>query len=135
MKPNAEYNETVRRLLASLLLNVLAFALIAPAISVRTDSQLPACCRANGKHKCAMLAKRYSSGVSETGKALVSEQCPYSHSSGTLGTAFQLPGFTVTTRFSRAATIAGIVRPEIVRQVRWTNSRSHCKRGPPLSLA
>lgn len=43
----------MRRILASLLLALVGFSLIAPALFASdADAKLPACCRRNGKHHC-----------------------------------------------------------------------------------
>ena len=44
---------TMRRTLASALLVLLSFPLIAPALA-NTASELPACCRRSGEHHCAI---------------------------------------------------------------------------------
>ena len=44
----------MRRSLTSLLLTVFSFPLIAPVVLANTASDLPSCCRRNGKHHCAM---------------------------------------------------------------------------------
>jgi hypothetical protein len=44
----------MRRMLASLLLVLFSFPLIAPALLANTVSGLPACCLRNGKHHCAL---------------------------------------------------------------------------------
>src|SRR5580704_13571707 len=44
----------MRRALASFLLLVFSFPLIAPAVLAGAESNLPECCRRGGKHHCAM---------------------------------------------------------------------------------
>lgn len=44
----------MRRALASLLLGLISFPLIAPVLLADADSDLPACCRRDGKHRCSM---------------------------------------------------------------------------------
>jgi hypothetical protein len=44
----------MRRTVASLLLGLVSFPLIAPLLLADTDSDLPACCRRDGKHHCSM---------------------------------------------------------------------------------
>jgi len=44
----------MRRILASLLLVLFSFPLIAPALLANTARDLPACCLRNGKHHCAV---------------------------------------------------------------------------------
>src|SRR5213082_915167 len=47
----------MRRLWATLLLAVIGFALIGPALlAASADTNLPACCRRDGKHHCATPA-------------------------------------------------------------------------------
>lgn len=47
----------MRRALAILLMLAFSLPLIAPALAFAPDdSQLPACCRRNGAHHCAMMA-------------------------------------------------------------------------------
>lgn len=49
----------MRRILASLLLVLFGFSLIAPAtFASNADAKLPACCRRDGKHHCSMTASR-----------------------------------------------------------------------------
>jgi hypothetical protein len=45
----------VKRALASFWLSLFGFALLLPAFSGGGDSDLPACCRRDGKHHCAMM--------------------------------------------------------------------------------
>src|SRR5438105_2808780 len=67
----------MHRICALLLLHVISFLLIAPAICVDAASQLPACCRAKGRHHCAM--DHPSTGqrlVTEAPAYAVSAHCP-----------------------------------------------------------
>jgi len=45
----------MRRVPAILLVFVFSFSLIAPALFADGDSNLPACCRRDGKHHCGMM--------------------------------------------------------------------------------
>jgi len=51
----------VQRLKAILLLALFAASLIPPATSTAVDAKLPACCRRDGRHHCAMLAQTIAS--------------------------------------------------------------------------
>jgi len=63
----------VRRIWASLLLSVFNFALIAPALlSGIAAPNLPACCRKNGAHRCALSQAQPDS----SGPALQAARCP-----------------------------------------------------------
>lgn len=44
----------MRRARASLLTALVSFPLIGPVLFANTGSDLPTCCRRNGKHRCAM---------------------------------------------------------------------------------
>ena len=65
----------VKRTLASLLLLLIGFPLIGPALFAGNDAEanLPACCRRDGKHHCSMMdaAERQ-----ESGPALTANRCP-----------------------------------------------------------
>jgi hypothetical protein len=112
----------VRRVLASLLLVLFSFSLIAPALSASdADSKLPACCRRNGKHHCTLA----------TGSGFRAAKCaafpsinviPASHTAG-------LPGL------SRSTFTALIVQPANSTQLeahsRLSYSQTGQKRGPP----
>ncbi len=65
----------MRRAFAVTLVLVLSLPLIAPALASAPDeSQLPACCRRNGKHHCAMSMEL---GNIPSRYRVVSEKCPY----------------------------------------------------------
>ena len=53
----------MRRALAFLLAALFSFELIAPALLASAASDLPACCRRNGKHHCAMADMDGSGGM------------------------------------------------------------------------
>jgi len=67
----------MRRALASFLAAVFSFPLIAAAVHAHAASDLPACCRRNGKHHCAM-ADMARQGELPAGPAVTASQpkCP-----------------------------------------------------------
>ncbi|HEY6448950.1 MAG TPA: hypothetical protein VIY53_21025 [Acidobacteriaceae bacterium] len=122
----------MRRALALLLLVGFSFPLIAPLFaSAPSEASLPACCRRNGKHHCAMGA----SVVVSSRYATVAAQCPYSPFAGL---AFMLPhGFTGHAQLAaevQAPGPAAIVR-DAEAGYRISFDRSRQKRGPPLLLS
>jgi hypothetical protein len=53
----------VRRIPASLLLLLISFSLISPLLAAPVETKLPACCRRDGKHRCAaMQSQMHQSG-------------------------------------------------------------------------
>ena len=54
------YNRGLRRACAILLMAVFSISLMAPALSLEPEAKLPACCRRDGKHGCAMMKKSRS---------------------------------------------------------------------------
>jgi hypothetical protein len=112
----------VRRVLASLLLVLFSFSLIAPALFASdTDSKLPACCRRNGKHHCGLA----------TGSGFHAARCadfPSVNAIPASQTA-ALPGL------SRSAFIALIIQPgnssRLEARSRISYSQAGQKRGPP----
>ena len=119
-------SSTVRRILASLLLVLFGFSLIAPALFASDpDSKLPACCRRNGKHHCALA----------TGSGFHAARCadfPSINAIPATQTA-GLPGL------SRSTFIALIVQPGNLSQLkthsRLSYSQAGQKRGPPSFFA
>lgn len=66
--------ERMRRILASLLAGLFSFLLIAPALSASDpDANLPACCRRDGKHHCAMMMRLES----RSGPGFQADRCPF----------------------------------------------------------
>jgi hypothetical protein len=65
----------MRRALATLLVMVFSLPLLAPLFALTPgDAQLPACCRRDGKHHCAMSMEV---GNIPARSAVLSETCPY----------------------------------------------------------
>jgi len=66
------YHEVVRRVMALVLLGLFSISLISPgALAPDPEAGLPACCRRNGKHHCAMVTE----AGSESGPAVHSSPC------------------------------------------------------------
>ena len=118
----------MRRLLAISLMMLFSFLLISPLLaSDAVEASLPACCRREGKHHCAMQA-----ADSEQGRSIgiVDEKCPYAPAAPA---AFHLSVFAPS---GADAVFAGLVaHPAIHAQTaahyRISFDRSRQKRGPP----
>lgn len=124
----------MRRVLASLLLAILSFPLMAPAFAADSASQLPPCCRRDGAHRCAMLAGAMPGDMEAQGRSFQSirPKCPF------------YPATTVSPTEGRCALprnskriFASIVCSHAVpvsteSRYRVSFGRSRQKRGPPL---
>lgn len=125
----------MRRAWAAILVVLFSFPLIAPAFASGTDdSQLPACCRRNGRHHCAMEMAEVAQGNIPAGLATVSEKCPYApFARGPL----MLPhSFTPSARRGIAGPAQG---PALLIRAaeagyRISADRTRHKRGPPQLL-
>jgi hypothetical protein len=122
----------MRRTLASILLTLLSFPLIAPLLA-NTDSSLPTCCRRNGKHHCSMM----SMGSPSPGPAVrtIQPKCPYYPAANTIPgePAVALLGISPAVfplLFSRPA---GQARAAAGYRISFSRSRQ--MRGPPPSLS
>jgi hypothetical protein len=126
----------MRRIPAILLVFLFSFSLIAPALSVDGQSNLPACCRRDGKHRCGMLDRDMAEAPS-SGPAVdaVRIKCPLFPNGGAvvpecgpaLLAASQTAGIALVSQIAdRARSEAGY---------RIALSRSHHKRGPPTLLS
>ena len=122
----------MRRLIASLVLSVVAWGPLAPLAIASAGDPIPACCRRDGKHHCMMsMAGMGAANDGSTSVRTVPGPCPYrsqratpastAHPQGPLALSAQLPH------------IARIALPEFLNQ----NSRrpsSTPQRGPPQAL-
>jgi hypothetical protein len=121
----------MRRIFASLLLAVFSFPLIAPAMLASAESSLPACCRRNGKHGCAMPSAAASTGA----VSLLATRCSMFPS----GSPAPAAGFVAVLRSSDAIFAAIVSHPAIHVQTeaigRVSFSRASQKRGPPVVLS
>jgi hypothetical protein len=118
---------SVARWIASLLLALFSFGCVAPLLASDPDSNLPACCRRFGAHKCGME----NSGTTGSGPALHQSACP------------QFPGAQATpalqdaavfrpaeAKFTLVASSSAVAGDSIL--FRWMAERHVVpKRGPP----
>jgi hypothetical protein len=123
----------MRRAVSLSLLLVFSWMLIAPPVAQDAEANLPACCRGNGKHHCAMRGTMRLAG-SQRGFTSVSEKCPYVPASTC---AVHSATFKPETGARLFATV--VFSPVCAAQVeavyRDSFHRSHPKRGPPALLA
>jgi hypothetical protein len=123
----------MRRVASALLLLVFSLPLIAPAfLSTPDDSQLPACCRRDGKHHCAMSM---AMGNIPSRYRTVSEKCPFSpfaHPQLMVPHAFALHNATAVDRLPGSP--ESIIR-EAETGYRISADRNRHKRGPPTLLS
>lgn len=98
-----------------------------PLFGAKTASELPVCCRRNGKHHCEMVQ---GNAPREVQLKTVGEKCPYSVAPPA---TMILPAYTPPASVS---IFGGIVRhPSVTAQVeaqfRISFDRARQKRGPP----
>lgn len=122
---------TMRRVSALLLIALFSFSLISPALfASNADANLPACCRREGKHHCAMIAVASNSS---SGPALQATRCPF------------FPKAFAAYRTAGLGAISLTLLPTLVSQspsdrlteslCRSSYSRAGQKRGPPSFLS
>ncbi len=122
------------RAIAILLVSLISFGLMAPAISAGSGAQLPPCCRAKGKHHCAMrmaylLEHRGNSSVNT-----IAEKCPCfpkAWTSASNSQTYSPRGFQV---FFGDVLSHPAVHAQTEARYRISFSRSKQKRGPPSFL-
>jgi hypothetical protein len=131
----------VRRWISILLLALIGVFYAAPllhAASSDPESQLPACCRRNGKHHCAMK-DRYLRMMASGAPAVMAppQHCPmYPEHRGVV---FPRAPFHVAVIPTAAADWAGLRKhpachAQTEARYRIACDRSRLKRGPPASL-
>jgi hypothetical protein len=118
----------VRRLTATLLLALFSISLMS-AFGADPDAKLPACCRRNGKHHCAMAAG--SSASPEPGfKA--NDKCPL-YPGAALSTSV-VPAIAPPAAALTAILCGGdnLLRSRHRLAIPAERLRAHLKRGPPF---
>jgi hypothetical protein len=124
----------MRRVLASFLLAVFSFPLFAPAIFVDAESNLPECCRRNGKHHCAMMMDEAASTTGVSFRS-VQPRCPLYPAAP----AAPASDYVAVLKSSGAIFGAIVSHPSIQLRTeagyRVYFSRSTHKRGPPVVLS
>lgn len=124
----------MRRVPAILLLALFSFSLIGPALWADADSRLPACCRRDGKHHCAMMnmdqdaAQAQSSGLAVRA---ATTRCPFFPKGGAV-----LPqSGAALLAAAQPARVSVLFRMAVLAEAaagyRFSFDRSHHKRGPP----
>ena len=127
----------MRRLLSISLLLLLVFPIVSPLFAATpSEADLPACCRRNGKHHCAMGAMgaaQASSHSPTTQSSTIREKCPYL-------LTVQAPAHLIFTPDEiQASLYTGILsqpaahaQTEALLKISFDRARS--KRGPPALL-
>jgi len=127
----------LRKLIAIALLAVfgLPFASSLLALTPKSEANLPACCRRNGKHHCMMsMAERDRMLRPEPGFSAPMEKCPYCPAA-----MLRLHHSVDFVPPSGSVTHAGMLsHPAGTSQAAWSlrisRDRAHGKRGPPVSF-
>lgn len=126
----------LRKLLAITLLALLGLPLAQPlfALTAKSEANLPACCRRNGKHHCMTgMAERSQSSSRTPQFQAPAEKCPYCPAAVAV-----IHDSTFVPLTAQAIFAALTAHPATVAQteskLRISRSRSRQKRGPPASL-
>lgn len=123
------YDAAVRRAPAILLLGIFGFSLIVPVLAVDSASKLPACCRRDGEHRCAMSSARSEAA------ALIQAVCPAYPKTGAT------PAYSKTAVAGLCQVVAGptasesTYRAQTAALAHSSFSRTRQKRGPPKRIS
>ncbi len=119
----------MRRLLVILLAFSFSFPLLLPVIAGATESELPACCRRDGKHQCGMAARKASGGEATFTKGACA-QFPAGKSTVAERDNLILADAGGGETFAVAQAVAGAVQNSALAQFQ----RRESERGPPVRL-
>jgi len=126
------YTKSVTRLVAAALACLFSFLLISPAVLSSPDSQLPACCRTNGKHKCSMREMNMEPSDDSPDVKMLRARCPYRGSVPLSAAAISRTLLPKTVAAYNTGLIAHASGPEQAEaRFRISFSRTRQKRGPP----
>jgi hypothetical protein len=117
----------VRRIPASLLLLLISFSLISPLLAAPAGAKLPACCRRDGKHRCAaMQSQMHQSGGLKIATS-VCAQYPQSKATPVVSGGFMLENNVALLAFRALESVA--LADEFQRQSFLSHKQQ--ERGPP----
>jgi len=118
----------VHRRAAICLLVLFSFSLIEPALLAGDGSKLPACCRREGQHHCAMGAESTAAGP------MVQAVCPAFPKTGAAPAHAKLAGMRPTRLMLEPIVCfaAGTVQAEALFRISFSRARQ--QRGPPTLL-
>jgi hypothetical protein len=119
--------------MSGVLLAFFLLPLLMPFFSLGSESTLPACCRRDGKHQCAMASLFRQSVLSASSEPIVRALTPACSYRARLLMPFVSRVFFVPS--AQAFSVPAISYPELsletVLLARHSEFRSHRKRGPP----
>jgi len=118
------------------LLVVVSCSLIAPALFAGDGSNLPACCRRDGAHRCAM---RTAASAQESPDGLAirtpSPVCPAFPKLGPVPSGAKTPGLQAAQAIFASLMQHPAVQPQTEALYRVSFTRTGQKRGPPSLLS
>ena len=124
----------MRRVLALLLLATIGSPLILPALA-NAHSDLPACCRRDGKHHCAMQAMAGDAPVNAPAIKNFHPRCPLFPKPGAVPANSSAAVITAPSRVAPADRIARQTQLPSCGPVRIPTSGPERKRGPPPAFS
>ena len=129
-----EYDEALKRASAILLLVFFSFSLIGPEAFADNDSELPACCRRDGKHHCASMEPAHRQPSSAPAVKAV-RQCMNFPKANAVRAFSSTILLNASQAFFASIVTHPAVHPQTEARQRVSFSRSRQKRGPPISLS
>ncbi len=116
-----------------LVLTVIGFSLIPSALFAEKTSELPACCRRDGKHHCASMAAKHTQppGVAIAG---LRTKCPLFPAGGAVPASGNAVAPVAAHVFVAPVAVYPTAAAQTEAQYRVSFSRSSQKRGPPSLL-
>jgi hypothetical protein len=126
------YKDILRRFIAIALLAIfgLPFATSLLALTPRSEANLPACCRRNGKHHCMMAMQETQTSGDQVRLSAPPEKCPYVPGRVLQGSQ-QVVFDTSSQRAFGGLVGHSAVFAQMESMWRISRDRSKQKRGPP----
>src|ERR1700691_26287 len=130
MPSQPEYYGAMRRFPAILLVFLFSFSPIAPALFVDSESNLPACCRRDGKHHCGMTDMAQTPPTGPSADTLRA-RCPFFPHGGAVvpNPEAAMPDASQSAGISIVSQTASPAQADVGYRISFDSS--HRKRGPP----
>src|SRR5580704_11309241 len=122
----------MRRTFASLLLALFSFSLISPALLANSPSELPICCRRDGKHQCVISERQTSAGG--TSVQSTQSKCPmFPRGNGAPPNNYKPIFVPVSVQFFAPDSAYPEISTRIDRAPHASTRGEVNKRGPPIN--
>jgi len=125
----------MRQVWSVILLAVFGATWVVPVLLADSAANLPACCRRDGMHRCALQDMRAPDSASGPALQAAAMKCPLFLRMGPVSSHSEALGISTARAVFASLAAHPAVRPQVEALYRISFNRASQKRGPPVVLA